>query len=118
MSNKRRHAQAFPLAATLIGVAIAVCIAVFAIKALTVKYQLIQGGEKLKRIEREYASIMVQNEALQAKKDQLISPLNLGKALETGFITLAKIEEKYVVNVGRPPRAQVVKLAALPGGDR
>jgi hypothetical protein len=118
MSNKRRHAQAFPLAATLIGVAIAVCIAVFAIKALTVKYQLIQGGEKLKRLEREFASVTVKNESLQTQKDRLISPPNLIKALQTGFITLAKIDEKYVVNVGRPPRAQVVKLAAVPGEDR
>ena len=118
MSNKRRHAQAFPLAATLIGVAIAVCIAVFAIKALTVKYQLIQGGEKLKRLEREFASVMVKNEALQTQKDRLISPPNLIKALETGFIALAKIDEKYVVNVGRPPRAKVVELAAAPGGER
>ena len=118
MSNKRRHAQAFPLAATLIGVAIAVCIAVFAIKALTVKYQLIQGGEKLKRLEREFASVVVKNEALQTQKDLLISPPNLIKALERGVIDLAKIDEKYVVNVGRPPRAQVIKLAAAPGGER
>jgi cell division protein FtsL len=118
MSNKRRHAQAFPLAATLIGVAIAVCIAVFAIKALTVKYQLIQGGEKLKRLERELASAAVKNEALQTQKDLLTSPPNLAKALEKGGINLVKIDEKYVVNVGRPPRAQVVKLAASGEDER
>ena len=118
MSNKRRHAQAFPLAATLIGVAIAVCIAVFAIKALTVKYQLIQGGEKLKRLERELASALVKNEALQTQKELLISPPNLVKALEKGVINLAKIDEKFVVYAGRPPRPQVVKLAAAPGGGR
>jgi hypothetical protein len=37
MPNKRRHAQAFPLTATLIGLAVAACLTVFAIKALTVK---------------------------------------------------------------------------------
>lgn len=116
MSNKRRHAQAFPLAATLIGVAIAVCIAVFAIKALTVKYQLIQGGDKLKRLEGELATVLVKNEALQTQKDLLISPPNLAKALEKGVIKLSKIDEKYVVNVGRPPRPQVVKLAAREDG--
>jgi hypothetical protein len=118
MSNKRRHAQAFPLAATLIGVAIAVCIAVFAIKALTVKYQLIQGGEKLKRLERELASVLVKNEALQTQKDTLTSPPSLAKALEKGVINLTKIDEKYVVNVGRAPRAQVVKLASAREGGR
>ena len=118
MSNQRRHAQAFPLAATLIGVAIAVCIAVFAIKALTVKYQLIQGGEKLKRLEREFASVVVKNEALQTQKDLLTSPPNLAKALEKGVINLVKIDEKYVVNVGRAPRPQVVKLAAAREGER
>jgi len=118
MSNKRRHAQAFPLAATLIGVAIAVCIAVFAIKALTVKYQLIQGGEKLKRLERELASAVVKNEALQTQKDLLTSPPNLAKAVEKGATNLMKIDEKYVVNVGRPPRAPVVKLAASREDER
>jgi hypothetical protein len=118
LSNKRRHAQAIPLTAILIGVAIAVCIAVFAIKALTVKYQLIQGGEKLKRLERELASAIVKNEALQTQKDLLISPPSLAKALEKGVINLVKIDEKYVVNVGRPPRAQVVKLASTREGER
>jgi len=112
MPNQRRHAQAFPLAATLIGVSIAVCIAVFAIKALTVKYQLIQGGEKLKRLERDLASMTVQNESLQTAKDKLISPPVLQRALDSGFIKLVRIEDKYVVNVGRPPKPQIVKLAA------
>jgi hypothetical protein len=112
MSNKRRHAQAFPVAATLIGVAIAVCIAVFAIKALTVKYQIIQGGEKLKRVERELSSVVVQNESLQTQKDMLVSVPSLTKALATGVIDLVKIDEKYVVNVGRVPRTPPVKLAA------
>jgi hypothetical protein len=118
MSNKRRHAQAFPVAATLIGVAIAVCIAVFAIKALTVKYQIIQGGEKLKRLERELASVVVQNESLQTQKDMLISVPSLTKALATRVIDLVKIDEKYVVNVGRAPRPTVVKLASAQEAGR
>ena len=112
MSNKRRHAQAVPLAAILIGAAIAVCIAVFSIKALTVKYQLIQGGEKLKQLERELASVNVKNEALQTQKDLLISPPNLAKALEKGLIKLVKIDDKNVLPVGRQPKAQVAKLAS------
>jgi hypothetical protein len=101
MSNKRRHAQAFPLAATLIGVAIAVCLTVFAIKALTVKYQVIQGGNKLKQLERELTAIASKNEGLQTKKELLISPPALAKALERGVIKLNKIEDKNVVYVGR-----------------
>ena len=112
MSNKRRHAQAVPLAAILIGVAVAVCVAVFAIKALTVKYQLIQGGDKLKQLERELASVNVKNESLQTQKDLLISPPSLAKALEKGVIKLVKIDDKYVVPVGRQAKAQVAKLAA------
>ena len=115
MSNKRRHAQAFPLAATLIGVAIAVCLSVFAIKALTVKYQVIQGGNKLKQLERELSAVAVKNEVLQTQKDRLVSTPALAKALEKGVIKLTKIEEKDVIYVGRTPKVPMAKPLAEVG---
>ena len=118
MSNKRRHAQAFPLAATVIGIAIAICFAVFGIKALTVKYQVMQGGEKLKQMERELANLAVKNESLQTRKDWLTSPPQLAKARENGLLPLKEIDEKYIINAGRAPKAVVVKLAAAGGTGR
>ena len=114
MPNKRRHAQAFPLTATLIGVAIAVCLAVFAIKALTVKYQVIQGGEKLKRLERELEEYTVKNEALQTEKHKMIAPQVLAKFQANGTLKLMKIEEKSLIHVGQP-RPQAVPPVAQPG---
>ena len=114
MPNKRRHAQAFPLTATLIGVAIAVCLAVFAIKALTVKYQVIQGGEKLKRLERELDEYSVKNEALQTDKHKLIAPQELVKHQANGSLKLQKIEEKSLIHVGQP-RPQPVAPGPQPG---
>jgi hypothetical protein len=118
MSNKRRHAQAFPLAATLIGVAIAVCLSVFAIKALTVKYQVIQGGNKLKQLERELSAVAVKNEGLQTQKDRLTSAPALVKAMEKGVIKLVKIEEKHVINVGRAPKVLMENAKPLAEAGR
>jgi cell division protein FtsL len=113
MPNKRRHAQAFPLTATLIGVAIAVCLAVFAIKALTVKYQVIQGGEKLKRLERELEEYTVKNEALQTQKHKMIAPQELAKFQANGALKLVKIEEKNLVHVGQPQAPQQPGIAKV-----
>jgi hypothetical protein len=116
MSNKRRHAQAFPLAATLIGSAIAICFAVFGIKALTVKYQLMQGGNKLKELEREMASLSTKIESLQTRKDWLTSPPQLAKALENQLVNLVAIDEKFVIPVGQEPKPLDEKpLAAKTG---
>jgi hypothetical protein len=111
MSNKRRHAQAFPLTATLIGLAVAACLTIFAIKALTVKYQVIQGGDKLKRLEKELAELTIKNEDFQTEKDRLTSPPALIKAMESGLIALQKIDDKFVVTIGREK-----KLAAAGEG--
>lgn len=105
--NKRRHAKSFPLAATIIIIAVAICGVTFAIKALSVKYQVIQGGNKLKQIERELAELNVKNEALQTRKDLLTSPPRLQEAINKGILGLMKIDEKFVVNVGRPVKADV-----------
>ena len=118
MPNKRRHAQAFPLTATLIGLAVAACLTVFAVKALTVKYQVIQGGDKMKRLENELFQLTVQNEDFQTQKDLLTSPPALQKAMDSGLISLQKIDGKYVVSIGREPKPDPAKLAVAQEGRR
>ena len=119
MSNKRRHAQAFPLTATLIGLAVAACLTVFAIKALTVKYQVIQGGDKLKRLEKELAELTIKNEDFQTEKDRLTSPPALLKGIESGLISLQAVDDKYVVPVPVrvPVKLTVTTPATVPGEE-
>jgi hypothetical protein len=109
-ANRHRYAQAFPLAATLIGAVIAVCFVGFLIKALMVKHEVMQDGDRIKRLEKELIDLNIKNEAFQTKKDQLTSVPALRKALEKKVIHLMPIEDRFVVNVGqsRPAVATVV----------
>ena len=100
--NSRRYAQAVPVVAILMVVVVIVSIAVFFIKTLIVKHQVIAGGDRIKRLEKELAELSNKNEALQTKKDQLTSVPALQKAVSKGFVNLVKIDEKFVVNVSRP----------------
>ncbi len=105
--NKRRRQKSFPLAAILLLIAVAIFVVSFATRALMVKYQVIQGAAKLKSIERDLAEINVKNEALQTRKDLLTSPPKLQTAINKGILGVIKIDEKFVVNVGRPVKVDV-----------
>lgn len=100
--NNRRYAQAVPLIAILIVVIVVVSIVGFCIKTLMVQHQVVVGGDRIKRLEKELAELSNKNEALQTKKDQLTSVPALQKAVSKGFVNLVKIDEKCVVNVSQP----------------
>jgi len=101
--NQRRHAKAFPLAATLVIVALAICFVTFAVKALMVKYQVVQGGTKIKQYERELNALELNNQSLQTTKDCLTSVAELKKKYEAGFFkNLIPITENSIIFVGRP----------------
>jgi len=102
MPNARKHAPVFPLAATLIGIAMAVCVVSFFVKALLVRHQVIQDGERIKRLERQLAEYNAKNESLQARKNELTSVGALQHALTNDFLKLRKIDERFVVNVTQP----------------
>jgi hypothetical protein len=113
--NQRRHAKAFPLAATLIIIALAICFVTFAIKALMVKYQLVQGGSKIKELERELTALALSNQSLQTKKERLISAPELKKQLEIGHLKgLVPIKDGSVIPVMPPalPRPAQSAVAA------
>lgn len=109
--NSRRYAQAVPLIAILMVVIVVVSVAAFFIKTLMVKHQVVVGGDRIKRLETELAELNNKNEALQTKKDQLTSVPALQKVVSKGFVSLVKIDEKFVVNVShtRPAVAIVEK---------
>jgi hypothetical protein len=78
-----------------------------------VKYQVIQGGDKLKRLEKELGDLTIKNEDFQTEKDWLTSPPALRKAMDSGLIAdLKKADDKYMVVIGRDPKPEPVKLTA------
>jgi hypothetical protein len=113
MSNQRKHAPVFPLAATIIGIGIAVCVVSFFVKALLVRHQVVQDGERIKRLERQVAEVTAKNESLLAKKNELISVPALRLAMDRGFLKLQAIDERFVINVAQPRPA----VAVTTGGE-
>ena len=113
--NKRRYAQAVPLAYICIGLAILICAGTFGIKILMLKQQLKQGGERLGRLRKELNEVNTSNEALHTKKNQLTSLPALKKAIADGVIKLKPIDESFVVNV--PARRTVAVTVSLPDAE-
>ncbi len=106
--NSRRYAQAVPVIAILMFVIVVVSLAAFFIKSLMVRHQVVVGGDRIKRLETELAELSNKNEALQTKKDQLTSVPALQKAVSKGFVSLVKVDEKFVVNVSHPRPAVAI----------
>jgi hypothetical protein len=102
MANQHKHTPVFPLAATLIGLGMAICVVSFFVKALLVRHQVMQDGERIKRLERSLAEVTAKNEAFLAKKNELISVPALKNAIASGFLKLQPIDERYVRNVAQP----------------
>lgn len=106
--NSRRYSQAVPVIAILIAVIVVVSVVAFFVKTLTVKHQVVAGGDRIKRLEIELAELSNKNEALQTKKDQLTSVPALQKVVNKRFVNLEKIDEKFVVNVNQPRPAVAI----------
>ncbi len=86
----------------------AVCVVSFFVKALLVRHQVIQDGDRIKRLERDVTEFTAKNESLLAKKNELISVAALQKAMNNDFLRLRKIDERFVVNVTLPRPAVAV----------
>lgn len=108
MANQHKHAPVFPLAFTIIGVAVAVCIVSFLVKALLVRHQVIQDGDRIKRLERALAEITAKNESLLARKNEIVSVPALKAAMDRGFLKLQPIDNQFVRNVTTPRPAVAV----------
>ena len=117
-ANRHRYAQAFPLAAIVIGTGLLACIVIFAIKSLMVKQQVMQGGECIKHLEKELTEFNIKNAAFETTKKQLTSVPALRKALDKKIIHLIPIEDRFVVNVGQPRPTVATLVETQPVEDR
>ena len=73
-----------------------------------VKHEVMQDGERIKRLEKELNEFSIKNEAFETKKNQLTSSPALRKALDKKVIKLMPIEDRFVVNVGQRPAVATV----------
>ena len=103
-ANRQRYAQAFPLTYICIGIAVLVCFVSFSVKALLIKQQLKQDGERLVGLLKEQAKIETDIQRLETEKKKLISPPALIKAIAEKFIKLVEIDEHSVFQVDRVRR--------------
>jgi cell division protein FtsB len=118
-ANRPRHAQKLPLIYIIVGMAIFGCAAGFGIKLLNVKLRIVQDGQRLKRIDKELASLTKKNEGLATQREQLTSQPALAKAIKGGFVKVVPIDEKFVIQVGAPKhRVAAVDFQPAKGGAR
>ena len=114
--NKRRYAQAVPIAYICIVVSILICAGTFGVKILLLKQQLKQGGERLGRLRKELNEVTTSNESLHTRKNQLTSLPALKKAIADGVIKLKPIDESLVVHVPAA-RHTVAVTTSLPDAE-
>jgi cell division protein FtsL len=100
-SNRRRHANALPIAGWCLWITVAVCFVGFCVKALMVRYQVHQGGEKIKELERQIVEFDLKNKDLQTRFERLASRTELDKRRKAGFFPLVEIKEENVVHLNR-----------------
>jgi|GEM_PF-2258863 len=100
-SNHRRHANALPIAGWCLWITVAFCIVGFFVKALMVRYQVHQGGEKIKELEHQIVEFDLKNRDLETRYERFASRTELDKRRKAGFFPLVEIKEVNVVHVNR-----------------
>lgn len=99
MANKRRHANAVPIASFATWIVIALFTAAGGLSYVWCKNQLHTTGGRIKDLERELADLRNENEVARAHIAQLSSTKALQDRFDTGFIKLAKISDSRIVTL-------------------
>ena len=112
-SNRRRHANAVPLASIATWVIGCVFLAGTGLGYVYLKNQIITTGTKTKALERELAELTTQDEVVRSKIALLSSRSALQRRLNDGFIKLVPITDDRLVRVGAPARKEAGELRAV-----
>lgn len=99
-TNKRRHANAIPIAsfATWMVIGLFACIA--GLGYVYCKNQLHTTGAQIKALERELADLRNKNEVARTHIANLSSTRTLQERFDSGFIKLTRITDDRIVMVG------------------
>jgi hypothetical protein len=90
-SNRRRHANAIPVASFLTWALIGIFACGGGLGYVWCKNQLYTTGTEIKSLERELVDLKNKNEVAQSKIAQLSSTAKLQERYDTGFIKLVPI---------------------------
>ena len=97
--NKRRHANAVPVASFVTWLVIGVFVCISGLGYVWCKNDLHRTGSRIKSLEREFADLRNKNEVSRAHIAQLSSTKALQDRFDTGFIKLTKITDDRIVIV-------------------
>ncbi|MGB8169906.1 MAG: hypothetical protein WCF18_20555 [Chthoniobacteraceae bacterium] len=97
--NKRRHANAVPIASFVTWVVMAIFVGGSGVGYVWCKNQLHTTGSSIKNLEHELVELRNKNEVARAHIAQLSSTKALQDRFDTGFIKLSKITDDRIVTV-------------------
>lgn len=97
-SNRRRHANAVPIASIAIWIVVAAFACAAGIGYVYCKNQLHATGQEIKGLERELSELITQNEVVRSKISILSSRSALQARLKDGFIKLVPIDHIVQLN--------------------
>ncbi len=104
--NKRRNANAVPIASFASWVMIGLFVCIGLLLYVWCKNQLHTTGSKIKALEREHADLRNKNEVARAHIAQLSSTKALQDRFDTGFIKLDKITDSHLTTIRNQPGSQ------------
>ena len=118
-TNRRRHANAVPIASFAIWGAIAFFALVGGLGYVWCKNQLYATGTEIRALERELAELKNKNEVSLSKIAQLSSTAKLQERYDTGFIKLVPITNDRITILGNAqPKAPVAELRPAANTER
>ncbi len=110
-SNRRRHANAIPIASFASWGIVALCALGGGLGYVWCKNQLYTTGTEIRALERELSGLRNKNEVTLSKIAQLSSTATLNERFATGFIDLVPITNDVIAVVDdAAPKAAVGEL--------
>jgi len=104
-ANRRRHANAIPIASFVTWVFIGIFAAGGGLAYVWCKNQLYSTGTEIKSLERELVDLKNKNEVAQSKIAQLSSTAKLQERYDTNFIKLVPITNDHITVLSNAPAA-------------
>ena len=104
-NNRRRHANAIPIASFMTWGIIALFTLAGGLAYVWCKNQLYTTGSEIKTLERELVDLKNKNEVAQSKIAQLSSTAKLQERYDTGFIKLVPITNDHITVLSNSPAA-------------
>jgi hypothetical protein len=106
-SNRRRHANAIPIAWFATWGVVALCALGGGLSYVWCKNQLYTTGTEIRGLERELTELKNKNEVALSKIAQLSSTAKLQERFNSGFINMVPIRNEHIAVIAGP----VVKAA-------